>query len=88
MNVGVAYATTTQQVWVKIDVPEGSTVREAIERSGMLKRFPEIDLTKQKVGVFGKVAKLDAPLEEGARVEIYRGVTADPSVAKKHRDEE
>ena len=77
MNVGVAYASERTRVWRKLDVPDGSTVRDAIDHSGLLKEFPEIDLATQKVGVFGKVTKLDAVLEEGDRVEIYRPITAE-----------
>jgi len=68
MNVGVAYADKFKQVWLKLDVPEGSTVKEAIEKSGLLAQFPEIDLHKMKIGVFGKLTKLDSILEEGTRV--------------------
>lgn len=78
MNIRVAYAGEWSFVWRKLDVPEGTTVRDAIDRSGLLVEFPEIDLSTQKVGIYGKVAKLDAVLEEGARVEIYRPITADP----------
>lgn len=77
MNVGVAYASERTRAWRKLDVPDGSTVRDAIDHSGLLKEFPEIDLATQKVGVFGKVTKLDAVLEEGDRVEIYRPITAE-----------
>lgn len=79
MQVGIAYAEPAQQLWVNIEVPEDTTVRQAIERSGVLKQFPHIDLDAQKVGVFGKVVKLDAPLRPGDRVEIYRGIIADPT---------
>jgi len=72
---------------LKLEVPDGSTVREAIEISGMLEQFPEIDLDKQKVGIFGKITKLDAHLEEGVRVEIYREITADPELVER-RDQE
>ncbi|MDY6942236.1 MAG: RnfH family protein [Pseudomonadota bacterium] len=83
MNIGVAYADKFNQVWLKLDVPDGSTVRDAIEKSGMLRQFPEIDLSRQKVGIFGKLAKLDAVLEEGMRVEIYRAITADPETVER-----
>jgi len=66
-------------MWLNIEVPESTTVKEAIERSGILKQFPHIDLEAQKVGIFGKLAKLDAPLKPGDRVEIYRGIIADPA---------
>jgi putative ubiquitin-RnfH superfamily antitoxin RatB of RatAB toxin-antitoxin module len=78
MKIGVAYATPAKQLWLNLDMPEGTTVKDAIEKSGILKQFPEIDLTTQKVGIFGKATTLEAVLEEGARVEIYRPMTADP----------
>ncbi|TCS61724.1 RnfH family protein [Varunaivibrio sulfuroxidans] len=87
MHVGVSYGQSFRQVWIKLDVPDGSTVGEAIVRSGILQKFPEIDLNTQKVGIFGKITKLDALLEEGARVEIYRPITADPEeVERRDRD--
>jgi putative ubiquitin-RnfH superfamily antitoxin RatB of RatAB toxin-antitoxin module len=79
MQIGVAYSEPNQQVWLNIEVPETTTVQEAIERSGILKQFPHIDLNTQKVGIFGKLAKLDAPLKPGDRVEIYRPIIADPA---------
>ncbi len=83
MKVGVAYATPAKQLWLNVDVPEGATVKDAIEKSGILKQFPEIDLTTQKVGIYGKATTLDAVVEEGARVEIYRPMTADPKTVKR-----
>jgi uncharacterized protein len=78
MQVGVTYTEPTQQFWLNLDVPEGATVREAIERSGVLRQFPNIDLETQKVGIFAKVVKLETPLRAGDRVEIYRAIICDP----------
>ncbi len=78
MQIGVAYSEPGQQVWLNIEVPDGATVNEAIARSGILKQFPNIDLSKQRVGVFGLLVKLDATLRPGDRVEIYREIIADP----------
>jgi uncharacterized protein len=83
MKVGVVYAKPQSQAWLNLDVPEGATVKDAIERSGILGRYPEIDLSVQKVGIFGKVVELDVVLEEGARVEIYRPMIADPKTVKR-----
>lgn len=83
MNVGVAYAGNKKHVWLKLDVPDGSTVREVIDISGLLHQFPEIDLETQKVGIFGKLTKLDAVVEDGNRIEIYRPITADPETAER-----
>ncbi|MEY6433246.1 RnfH family protein [Thioalkalicoccus limnaeus] len=83
MHIGVAYASRFKQVWLKLDVPDGSTVRDAIEHSGLLRQFPEIDLATQPVGIFGKITRLDAKVTDGCRVEIYR-----PSLAVEPDDAE
>ncbi|MCG8053983.1 MAG: RnfH family protein, partial [Candidatus Thiodiazotropha endolucinida] len=82
----VAYADKFKQLWLKLEVPDGSTVMQAIEKSGLLEQFPEIDLTLQKVGIFGKIAKLDAVVEEGSRIEVYREITADPELVERRDD--
>ena len=86
MNIGVAYADKFKQLWLKLEVPDGSTVMQAIEKSGLLEQFPEIDLSLQKVGIFGKIAKLDAVVEEGSRIEVYREITADPELVERRDD--
>ena len=80
MQVGVAYSEPSQQIWLTIEVPDDAKVTDAIEKSGILKMFPHIDLSAQKVGVFGKLVKLDAALRAGDRVEIYRVITCDPQI--------
>ncbi len=78
MQIGVAYSESAQQIWLTLEVPDESTVLDAIERSGILKMFPHIDLAAQKVGIFGRVVKPDAALRPGDRVEIYRPIVCDP----------
>ena len=78
MQIGVAYSEPAQQIWLTLEVPDESTVRDAIERSGILKMFPHIDLAAQKVGIFGRVVKTDAVLRAGDRIEIYRPIVCDP----------
>ncbi len=87
MNISVVYADPDQPQWLNIEVTEGSTVRQAIDSSGILDRFPIIDLSTHKTGVFGKLAKLDQPLKPGDRVEIYLPVQVDPKTVKR-RDRE
>jgi len=74
MKVGVVYTTKEQQLWLKVDLEDGADVQAAIDKSGLLNYCPEIDLKTQKVGVFGKVVKLDSPLNDGDRVEVYRRI--------------
>lgn len=85
MQIGVAYSEPTQQIWLRLEVPEPCTVQTAIERSGLLEMFPNIDLSVQKVGIFGKLSDLDAPLHSGDRVEIYRNIIADPKTVPRRR---
>lgn len=84
-QVEVAYALPDMQVILPVEVEEGATLRQAIERSGLLNRYPEIDLAVNKVGVFGRLAKLDETLRARDRVEIYRPLIADPKEVRKQR---
>jgi putative ubiquitin-RnfH superfamily antitoxin RatB of RatAB toxin-antitoxin module len=83
MKVSVAYAHPGKLFLVTLDLPDGATAGQAIEKSGVLAKYPDIDLAQQKVGVYGKVTPLDAPLYEGARLEIYRPIIADPKTVKR-----
>lgn len=85
MQVSVAYIEPGQQIWLTLDVPEGSTAQKAIELSGILTRCPHLNLKKHKIGIFGKIAKLTAPLDEGDRVEIYRAITVDPKTVPQRK---
>ena len=78
MKIGIAYAHPNRRVWLNIEMPDGTTIQDAINRSGILKQFPDINLETQKVGIFGKVSKLDAVLTDGDRVESYRPIICDP----------
>lgn len=75
MKVAVVYAAPPQPLLLTCQVEDGCSVGQAIELSGLLRYCPEIDLKKQKVGVFGKFVKLDSPLKEGDRVEVYQRIT-------------
>jgi putative ubiquitin-RnfH superfamily antitoxin RatB of RatAB toxin-antitoxin module len=79
MQIGVAYSEPVHQLWLRIEVPDETTVQQAIELSGILQKFPSIDLGEYKVGIFGKAAELETILKSGDRVEIYRAITADPA---------
>jgi len=85
MNVGVCYAEAERQLWMRLEVPDDSTIAETIKLSGVLLRYPEINLESQKVGIFGKIAPLDTPVKDGDRVEIYRQITVDPQTVQRRR---
>ena len=88
IHVEVAYARPDVQVLLPVELEPGATVEEAVRRSGVLERFPEIDLGgRNKVGIWGKVTKLTQPLRDGDRVEIYRPLIADPKEVRRRRAE-
>ena len=88
LSIEIAYALPQKQELVQLKLPAGSTVQQAIEASGLKQKHPEIDLAKNKVGVFGKLSKLDTPLRDRDRVEIYRPLIADPKEVRKQRADE
>jgi len=85
MKVEVSYATPEEQLIIPLKVPASCTVAQAIELSAIGEHFSDIDLDAAKVGIFGKLAKLDTVLTSGDRVEIYRKLIADPKEARKKR---
>ncbi len=84
-RVEVAYATPVRQEIIEVSVRPGTTVEQVIRASGVLERFPEIDLTRQHVGIFGETARLQDAVHDGDRVEIYRPLLADPKEARRKR---
>lgn len=87
INVEVAYALPEEQVILSLEAAADSTVEEVIKRSGILERFPQIDLAADKVGIFGKMCKLNASLHDKDRIEIYRPLIADPKESRRQQAE-
>jgi len=85
LRVEVAYARPEEQLVLPLEVPSGATVRDAIRESGIIERFPEIDLDCQQVGIFSKPVGLGHMLRDGDRVEIYRPLQADPKEMRRKR---
>ncbi len=85
IDVEVAYATPEQQVILALKIPEGATVEQAINASGLLNHFPEIVRADIKAGIFGSVCKLDQSVRQADRVEIYRPLIHDPKEARRQR---
>jgi putative ubiquitin-RnfH superfamily antitoxin RatB of RatAB toxin-antitoxin module len=85
MKIEVAYALRHKQTLLNIEVDDTASVEDAILKSNILKKYPEINLKKNKVGIFGKITSLDVKLREKDRVEIYRPLIADPKEVRKQR---
>jgi putative ubiquitin-RnfH superfamily antitoxin RatB of RatAB toxin-antitoxin module len=87
INIEVAYALPDEQVILSLEVASDCTVEDAIKRSGILESYDQIDLETDKVGVFGKMCKLNATLRDKDRIEIYRKLTADPKESRRKKAE-
>ena len=87
LEVEVVYALPKQQFLVQLSLPLGSTAREAVEQSGLLVKFPQINLETLTVGIFSRVVGLDHVLVAGDRVEIYRPLILSPTDARRLRAE-
>ena len=85
IQIEVVYALPERQEVVRLKLPEGSTIAQAIEASGLSQRYPELDIAKSKLGIFGKLSKPDTVVRERDRVEIYRPLIADPKEVRKQR---
>jgi uncharacterized protein len=85
MSVQVVYALTDKQELVRVNLPAGAILLQALEASGLLEKYPEIDLKKNKFGIFAKLSKVDTMLRDRDRVEIYRPLIADPKEVRKAR---
>lgn len=83
--VEVAYAPPGEQVVVGVRVPAGATVGDAIRLSGIPALYPEVNLDTAEVGVYGQLARLDTPLRDRDRVEIYRRLLTDAKEARRKR---
>jgi putative ubiquitin-RnfH superfamily antitoxin RatB of RatAB toxin-antitoxin module len=85
MHVEFVYALPAAQEVLELELPEGVTIRRALELSGLLGRHPDIDGNKLALGVYGRPAAGDLILKDGDRVEIYRPLVADPKQARRRR---
>jgi len=85
LRVSVAFAYPDHQILLSTDLPEGATLRDAIEQSRIREKVPEIDLDTMRVGVFGKLKSLEDTVRSGDRVEIYRPLKIDPKEARRAR---
>ncbi|WP_455379808.1 RnfH family protein [Acidihalobacter prosperus] len=85
LRVEVVYAKPERQLLQLLNMPEGATVEQAIQRSGILKKFPEIDLSNCKIGIFGKICHLSRQLSDGDRIEVYRSLKVDPKEKRRYR---
>jgi len=85
LKVEVCYALPEKQVMIPVSLPEGATLLQAVEASGILEKYSEIDPAKNKFGIYAKLSRPDTLLRDRDRVEIYRPLIADPKEVRKQR---
>ena len=85
IQIEVAFANDQNQLIIPLSVSAACCIEEAIQHSGILKHFPEIDLTKNKVGIFGKLCPINTLVQTGDRIEIYRALSIDPKKTRINR---
>jgi len=85
LHIELVYALPDAQYRIELKLATGSTASAAIKHSGLLQKFPEIDLAYYKIGIYGRIVKPDHVLVDGQRLEIYRPLTRDPKEARRER---
>ena len=85
LRIEIVYALPTRQWRRTLELEDGATVGEAIERSELRREVPDLEIVDQRIGVFGKPCALSQPLRNGDRVEIYRPLLCDPKEVRRQR---
>jgi putative ubiquitin-RnfH superfamily antitoxin RatB of RatAB toxin-antitoxin module len=83
LRVEVVYALAHAQTILRLTLAPGATVKDAVERSGVLRQLPPG--VRHSYGIFGRRVAADHPVADGDRIEIYRPLAADPRVARRAR---
>lgn len=83
LTVEVAYALPEKQCILSVEVEEGSTIADVIQRSGIFEIFPGLENNYQQVGIFGKKRELSDKVQQGDRIEIYRPLIRDPKETRR-----
>lgn len=85
LKVEVVFADGGQVHVQALEAEAGTTVKQAIELSGILEICPEIDFEVNKVGIFSVICNPDTIIESDSRIEIYRPLINDPKEARRRR---
>jgi putative ubiquitin-RnfH superfamily antitoxin RatB of RatAB toxin-antitoxin module len=85
ISIEVAYAPPGRQILRRLSLPDGSSAADAIRASGLPAEFPEIDLARNRIGIYGKLVRPETKLHDRDRIEIYRPLQADPKEVRRAR---
>lgn len=85
IRVSLVHAEPGRVFSAAFELPEGATVADAIERSGIHEQRGDIEIDVGRLGIFARKATLETALRDGDRVEIYRPLKIDPKEARRRR---
>lgn len=85
LHVEIVYALPDTQTLLPLDVPQGTTIEQALDASGLLVTHPELASPEVPAGIWGKRRSRDTVLQEGDRIEFYRPLEADPKAVRRAR---
>ncbi len=86
LRISVAYSPRAGELdLVEVKLPAGATVALALSRSGLFERHPGLTGADCTTGVWGQLRRLDVPLRDLDRVEVYRPLQVDPKEARRLR---
>ena len=83
VRVSVAVAWPARQEVIDLELPEGSTVADAI--AAVEERFPEAGLAQMRPGIWSRPCAAGRRLRDGDRVELYRPLVADAKQMRRSR---
>jgi putative ubiquitin-RnfH superfamily antitoxin RatB of RatAB toxin-antitoxin module len=87
LRVRVVYALPDQQPSVDLEVPPGTSLTEVVDRSGLLRKFPEAAARPLACAIFGRAVPLTYQPRDGDRVEILRPLLIDPKQSRREAAE-
>jgi len=85
MRASVAVAWPARQELIEVELAADATVADAIAAARLAERFPGVDFSAMRTGIWSRAASLETRLREGDRVELYRDLTADPKQQRRNR---
>jgi putative ubiquitin-RnfH superfamily antitoxin RatB of RatAB toxin-antitoxin module len=85
MRVSVAVALPTRQEVIELELPADASLADAIAAARLAERFPGVDFSAMRTGIWSRAAGAGARLREGDRVELYRQLKADPKQQRRNR---
>ncbi len=83
ISIEVVFALSERQRLVTVAIACGATAREAVDKSGIAREFPEQDFSACRLGIWGRLIEDSQLLQDGDRVEIYRPLNIDPREARR-----